>query len=100
MLEDILRGGLLAALEKYFGRVQALWKPVATDEAFEIVEEKKSLETLIKSLKLREQFFIQLYVIQELSVPEISKLMKITPNNVYQIKNRVFGKMKMIAQSL
>ena len=74
-------------------------KPLA-DEAFEIVEEKKYLETLIKSLKPREQFFIQLYVIQELSVPEISKLMKITPNNVYQIKNRVFGKMKMIAQSL
>ena len=30
----------LAALEKYFGRVQALWKPVATDEAFEIVRRR------------------------------------------------------------
>jgi predicted AAA+ superfamily ATPase len=30
----------LAALEKYFGRVQALWKPVATVEAFEIVRRR------------------------------------------------------------
>jgi len=30
----------LATLEKYFGRVQALWKPVATDEAFEIVRRR------------------------------------------------------------
>jgi predicted AAA+ superfamily ATPase len=30
----------LAALEKYFGRVQALWKPVATEEAFEIVRRR------------------------------------------------------------
>lgn len=30
----------LKALEKYFGRVQALWKPVATEEAFEIVRRR------------------------------------------------------------
>lgn len=30
----------LDALEKYFGRVQALWKPVATEEAFEIVRRR------------------------------------------------------------
>ena len=30
----------LAALEHYFGRVQALWKPVATEEAFEIVRRR------------------------------------------------------------
>ena len=30
----------LAALELYFGRVQALWKPVATEEAFEIVRRR------------------------------------------------------------
>lgn len=30
----------LRALEKTFGRVQALWKPVATDEAFEIVRRR------------------------------------------------------------
>jgi hypothetical protein len=30
----------LAALEKTFGRVQALWKPVASEEAFEIVRRR------------------------------------------------------------
>jgi hypothetical protein len=30
----------LAALEKFFGRIQALWKPVATEEAFEIVRRR------------------------------------------------------------
>ena len=35
------RGGkTLAALSHYFGRVQALWKPVATEEAFEIVRRR------------------------------------------------------------
>ena len=32
--------GALAALSHYFGRVQALWKPVATEEAFEIVRRR------------------------------------------------------------
>lgn len=36
-----LRGvAALRALEKAFGRVQALWKPVATEEAFEIVRRR------------------------------------------------------------
>ncbi len=30
----------LNALEKYFGRVQAIWKPVATEESFEIVRRR------------------------------------------------------------
>jgi len=30
----------LRALEHYFGRIQALWKPVATEEAFEIVRRR------------------------------------------------------------
>ena len=30
----------LEALEKYFGRVESVWKPVATDEAFEIVRRR------------------------------------------------------------
>lgn len=30
----------LAALAHYFGRIQALWKPVATEEAFEIVRRR------------------------------------------------------------
>jgi predicted AAA+ superfamily ATPase len=32
--------GALRALEKTFGRVQALWKPVASEEAFEIVRRR------------------------------------------------------------
>ena len=31
---------VLTSLEKYFGRIQALWKPVATEEAFEIVRRR------------------------------------------------------------
>lgn len=30
----------LESLEKYFGRIEALWKPVAADEAFEIVRRR------------------------------------------------------------
>lgn len=30
----------LTTLEKYFGRVESVWKPVATDEAFEIVRRR------------------------------------------------------------
>jgi uncharacterized protein len=30
----------LEALEKYFGRIEAIWKPVATEEAFEIVRRR------------------------------------------------------------
>ena len=30
----------LTALEKYFGRVESVWKPVATEEAFEIVRRR------------------------------------------------------------
>lgn len=30
----------LVALEKYFGRVESVWKPVATEEAFEIVRRR------------------------------------------------------------
>jgi len=42
----------LRALEKTFGRVQALWKPVATEEAFEIV--RRRLFEPISDLKSRD----------------------------------------------
>jgi predicted AAA+ superfamily ATPase len=42
----------LRALEKTFGRVQALWKPVATEEAFEIV--RRRLFEPIRDLKTRD----------------------------------------------
>lgn len=44
--------GSLKALEKTFGRVQALWKPVATEEAFEIV--RRRLFESIKDTKARD----------------------------------------------
>jgi predicted AAA+ superfamily ATPase len=31
---------VLGAVEKYFGRIEAVWKPVGTDEAFEIVRRR------------------------------------------------------------
>jgi len=42
----------LKALEKTFGRVQALWKPVATEEAFEIV--RRRLFEPIKDVRTRD----------------------------------------------
>jgi hypothetical protein len=42
----------LKGLEKTFGRVQALWKPVATEEAFEIVRGR--LFEPIKDLRARD----------------------------------------------
>jgi hypothetical protein len=42
----------LRALEKAFGRVQALWRPVATEEAFEIV--RRRLFEPVRDEKARE----------------------------------------------
>jgi predicted AAA+ superfamily ATPase len=42
----------LRALEKTFGRVQALWKPVATEEAFEIV--RRRLFEPVRDAKTRD----------------------------------------------
>ena len=43
----------LRALEKVFGRVQALWKPIATEEAFEIV--RRRLFEPVRNEKAREE---------------------------------------------
>lgn len=42
----------LAALEKLFGRVQALWKPVSSEESFEIV--RRRLFEPIRDLQMRD----------------------------------------------
>jgi predicted AAA+ superfamily ATPase len=42
----------LRALEKTFGRVQALWKPIATEEAFEIV--RRRLFEPVRDAKTRD----------------------------------------------
>jgi predicted AAA+ superfamily ATPase len=60
----------LRALEKTFGRVQALWKPVATEEAFEIV--RRRLFEPVRDAKGREQVcraFADAYVAEGAKLP-------------------------------
>ncbi|MEI7879696.1 MAG: ATP-binding protein [bacterium] len=60
----------LRALEKTFARVQALWKPVATEEAFEIV--RRRLFEPIRDEKAREtvcRAFADAYVAEGSKVP-------------------------------
>ena len=64
--------GLLAlrSLEDVFGRVQALWKPVATEEAFEIV--RRRLFEPIKDLKARDtacRAFADAYISEGAKLP-------------------------------
>jgi uncharacterized protein len=60
----------LRALEKTFGRVQALWKPVATEEAFEIV--RRRLFEPVRDDKNREtvcRAFADLYIAEGVKLP-------------------------------
>lgn len=60
----------LKALEKTFGRVQALWKPVATEEAFEIV--RRRLFESITDQAAREtvcRAFAQTYIAEGSKLP-------------------------------
>ena len=60
----------LRALEKAFGRVQALWKPVATEEAFEIV--RRRLFEPVRDEKAREavcRAFADAYVAEGAKLP-------------------------------
>jgi predicted AAA+ superfamily ATPase len=61
----------LRAMEKTFGRVQALWKPVATEEAFEIVR-RRLFEPEIHEPKMREtvcRAFADAYVAEGARLP-------------------------------
>lgn len=60
----------LRALEKIFGRVQALWKPVATEEAFEIVR-MRLFEPIANTAARREvcQAFAEAYRAEGVRVP-------------------------------
>ncbi len=61
----------LAALSHYFGRVQALWKPVATEEAFEIV--RRRLFTSISDRTAADQVcraFAELYIGNATELPQ------------------------------
>ncbi len=60
----------LKAMEKTFGRVQALWKPVATEEAFEIV--RRRLFEPISDMAARQavcRAFAQTYVAEGAKLP-------------------------------
>jgi len=60
----------LRALEKTFGRVQALWKPIATEEAFEIV--RRRLFEPMREEKAREtvcRAFADAYVVEGSKLP-------------------------------
>nr|WP_200985559.1 ATP-binding protein [Rhizobium rhizogenes]QCL10650.1 hypothetical protein C6.5e_754 [Rhizobium rhizogenes] len=60
----------LRALEKTFGRVQALWKPVATEEAFEIV--RRRLFERVSDEKAREavcRAFADAYIAEGVKLP-------------------------------
>jgi predicted AAA+ superfamily ATPase len=60
----------LKAMEKTFGRVQALWKPVATEEAFEIV--RRRLFEPVSDVASREEVcraFAQTYVAEGAKLP-------------------------------
>ena len=60
----------LRALEKTFGRIQALWKPVATEEAFEIV--RRRLFETIRDTTARDavcRAFADMYVDEGSNLP-------------------------------
>jgi predicted AAA+ superfamily ATPase len=60
----------LRAMEKTFGRVQALWKPVATEEAFEIV--RRRLFEPVRDEKTRDavcRAFADTYVAEGATMP-------------------------------
>ena len=60
----------LKALEKTFGRVQALWKPVATEEAFEIV--RRRLFEPVRDLPARDavcKAFADAYLTEGAALP-------------------------------
>lgn len=60
----------LRALERTFGRVQALWKPVATEEAFEIVR-RRLFETVsdVKGRKAACRAFADAYIAEGARLP-------------------------------
>ena len=66
------------------------------DMLIEIKEQKMILEKIKKDLTSRERLFAKLCYDLELPTAEIVRILNITENNVYQLKNRVRDKMKKI----
>jgi RNA polymerase sigma factor (sigma-70 family) len=70
------------------------------DRIMELKEEKRLFRQIKEELNAKERLFVDLCYNRELPPARISKVLKITENNVYQLKNRIREKMKRIAASL
>ena len=71
------------------------------DAVIDEQEERIIFEQIKSGLTAREQLFVELYYTRELSPSEISNIMNITANNIYQLKSLVRKKMKkVVAQYL
>lgn len=86
----------LKALEKTFGRVQALWKPVATEEAFEIV--RRRLFEEIDDLATRDEVcraFAELYRNEGVALPSETHESRYTERlrQAYPIHPEVFDRL-------
>ncbi len=86
----------LNALEKTFGRVQALWKPVATEEAFEIVR-RRLFEPIIDIGERDEVFraFAELYRNEGAKLPSETHEARYTDRlrQAYPIHPEVFDRL-------
>jgi predicted AAA+ superfamily ATPase len=87
--------GALNALEHYFGRVQALWKPVGTEEAFEIV--RRRLFTKVNDAAAADavcRAFAELYVANP-SLPQETQDSRYTSRmrDAYPIHPEVFRRL-------
>lgn len=86
----------LRALEKTFGRVQALWKPVATEEAFEIV--RRRLFEPIRDLKTRDavcRAFADAYIAEGSKLPSETQEARYFERlvNAYPIHPEIFDRL-------
>jgi predicted AAA+ superfamily ATPase len=86
----------LRSLEKTFGRIQALWKPVATEEAFEIV--RRRLFEPVRDAKARDavcRAFADAYIAEGARLPnetqEVRYLDRLT--QAYPIHPEVFDRL-------
>jgi len=52
------------------------------------------IQSILSTLKEREQLVIQLYYFEELSLKEISEILEITESRISQIHKYVIGKIK------
>ncbi len=87
---------VLRALEKTFGRVQALWKPVATEEAFEIV--RRRLFEPVQDSKTRDivcRAFADAYVNEGSKMPSETQEGRYLArlNQAYPIHPEVFDRL-------